>query len=221
MAELAPALDRPALPVDPVNPPLAPRSVQLCRFDDALLSLPGGLALGKTWSTGPQQADPFELRDALEADGLTFARYRGGQVAAAVSGRFTNGPRLRRELKEQGALFHGASDAELLLHLLALSPQRTFVNRLVDALWKVEGAWSLVVAFNTRELEPLAPGRSVHLFRNGVVMQKIVIAQVGGYVQRTHSRQQSRTAYCRVGRRKQSLTPAAGRTAATEANGQH
>jgi amidophosphoribosyltransferase len=115
-----------------------------------LLSLPGGLALGKTWSTGPQQADPFELRDALEADGLTFARYRGGQVAAAVSGRFTNGPRLRRELKEQGALFHGASDAELLLHLLALSPQRTFVNRLVDALWKVEGAWSLVVLSEDR-----------------------------------------------------------------------
>jgi amidophosphoribosyltransferase len=116
----------------------------------ALLGLPGALAIGKTWGTTPHEGEPFELRDAHDADGVVFARYRAGQVAAAVSGRFTNGPRLRRELKEQGALFHTGSDAEILLHLLAVSTQKTFVNRLVDALWKVEGAYSLVVQCEDR-----------------------------------------------------------------------
>lgn len=124
--------------------------VQEALSGPALQGLSGALAIGKTWGTGPQQADPFELRDVLDADAMVFGRYRGGQIAAAVSGRFTNGPRLRRELKEQGAVFHGVSDAEVLLHLIAASPQKTFVNRLVDALWKVEGAWSLVVQSEDR-----------------------------------------------------------------------
>jgi amidophosphoribosyltransferase len=137
-------------------------------IDGALLhGLPGALAIGKTWGNSPQFADPHELRDALDADGMVFARYRGGQIAAAVSGRFTNGPRLRRELKEQGALFHTASDAEILLHLIAGSTQKTFVNRLVDALWKVEGAWSILVQCEDRTvavrdprgLRPLLLGR--------------------------------------------------------------
>lgn len=64
-----------------------------------------------------------------------------GTLACALAGRFTNGSRLRRELKQNGALFQSESDAEVLLQLVAQSTQRTPVNRLVDALWKVDGAF--------------------------------------------------------------------------------
>ena len=67
------------------------------------------------------------------------ARYKGGQIAVAMAGRFTNGPRLREDLKAEGALFTTTSDTEVLLHLLARSEKSTLVNRLVDALWQVLG----------------------------------------------------------------------------------
>ena len=83
-------------------------------------------------------------------DELVFCRYRDGQLAVALAGRFTNGARLRSELKEEGAVFRGGSDAEVLVHLVAHSRQRTVVNRLVDALWKVEGAFSLILCTEDR-----------------------------------------------------------------------
>ncbi len=89
------------------------------------------------------------------------ARYRDGQLALALAGRFTNGGELRGELKERGALFASSSDAEVLLHLLAASRQRTLVNRLVDALMQVEGAFSLLLATEDR----LIAVRDPHGFR--------------------------------------------------------
>jgi amidophosphoribosyltransferase len=120
-------------------------------LDHAALSTLGGVsAIGRIWGSGSPAPNVFDARDALDADGVAVGRYRGGSVAAAVSGRFVNAPRLRRELKETGVLFQTPSDAELLLHLLAASPQQTFVNRLVDALWKIEGSYSLLVSSGDR-----------------------------------------------------------------------
>jgi amidophosphoribosyltransferase len=52
---------------------------------------------------------------------------------------------LRDELEERGAIFTRTSDTEVLLHLLAASDQKTLVNRVVDALSRVEGAWCVLV----------------------------------------------------------------------------
>ncbi|MBW1880572.1 MAG: amidophosphoribosyltransferase [Deltaproteobacteria bacterium] len=79
-----------------------------------------------------------------------LVRYRGGQLAVAMTGRFTNGSLLRQRLKDDGALFTTLADAEILLHLLATSRQKTLVNRLVDALWQVEGAFSIVLLSEDR-----------------------------------------------------------------------
>ena len=105
-----------------------------------LRELRGTLAVGQTFGTG------FGEVGISKASPCLFARYEGGQLCIAMSGRFTNGQTLRDELKGQGCLFHSSSDAEILGHLLARSTQRTLVNRLVDALWKVEGAFSIVIA---------------------------------------------------------------------------
>ncbi len=79
-----------------------------------------------------------------------LARYREGQLGLALSGRLTNGPELRDELKANGSLFTSLSDAELILQLVAASPQRTLVNRLVDTLWKVEGSYAVMLLSEDR-----------------------------------------------------------------------
>ena len=118
----------------------------------ALGELSGSAACGLVWGRPGRSADgPTHLGPSVPSPpGLVFGRYRFGQAAAAMSGRFTNGERLRRELQADGALFHSGADAELLLHLIAQSGQGTFVNRLVDALWRVKGAYSLVVMSEDR-----------------------------------------------------------------------
>lgn len=110
--------------------------------------LRGGLAIGQVWGRGPLDGTPAEALDPVER--TIFARWVEGRIGMALSGRLTQTARIRRELEEAGALFQGASDAEILAHLVARSPQRTFVNRLVDALWKVEGAFSLLVCTEDR-----------------------------------------------------------------------
>jgi amidophosphoribosyltransferase len=72
-------------------------------------------------------------------------RYRDGQVAIAHNGNLVNAPRLRSELEARGSIFGTSSDTEVILHLLATSGQVTFVNRLLDALLQVTGAYSLVL----------------------------------------------------------------------------
>jgi amidophosphoribosyltransferase len=111
-------------------------------------ALAGRTAIGHVF----RLPDPgASLSESLEpAERLTFARIRDSRVAAVVNGRFTNSTRLRQEVADRGAVLQGMGDAELLLHLLALSTQRTIVNRLVDALWKVEGAYAVLVLADDR-----------------------------------------------------------------------
>lgn len=119
---------------------------------DILASSPdelhGRLAVGQVWGRGPADGLPAEALDPAER--MVFARWAEGRIGVALSGRLTQATRIRRELEETGALFQGPSDAEVLAHLIARSTQRTFVNRLVDALWKVEGAYSLLVCTEDR-----------------------------------------------------------------------
>ncbi|MEC7946401.1 MAG: amidophosphoribosyltransferase [Myxococcota bacterium] len=72
-------------------------------------------------------------------------RAHQGPIAIAHNGNLTNAGPLREQLERAGSLFAGTSDTEVILHLIASSRQETFVNRLVDALYQVEGAYSLVV----------------------------------------------------------------------------
>lgn len=106
-------------------------------------------ALGQVWGRG-ERADHSELEAQTPANHPFMARSKDGQAAVAMSGRFANGLSLRRELQVGGTLFSSTSDGELLLHLMARSAQTTTVNRLVDALWKVEGAFSIVLMTEDR-----------------------------------------------------------------------
>ncbi|MFZ5616007.1 MAG: amidophosphoribosyltransferase [Pseudomonadota bacterium] len=69
---------------------------------------------------------------------------RGG-IALAHNGNLTNSRKLKGELVQRGAIFHTTSDSELFLQLTARSHQLSMIDKLIDALKQVEGAYALVV----------------------------------------------------------------------------
>ena len=73
-----------------------------------------------------------------------FADFAFGGFAVAHNGNLTNGYALRRRLVENGAIFQSTTDTEVIVHLVATSPFNGIVDRMVDALRQVEGAYSLV-----------------------------------------------------------------------------
>lgn len=74
-----------------------------------------------------------------------FAEFAFGGLAIAHNGNLTNALTLRKSLVERGCIFQSTSDTETIIHLMAMSPHGTVVNRLVDTLRQVKGAYSVVV----------------------------------------------------------------------------
>src|SRR4030081_2231122 len=73
-----------------------------------------------------------------------FADFEFGGLAICHNGNLTNSYHLRRPLVRRRSLFQSTSDTEVIIHLIATSLKGTVVDRLVDALRQVEGAYSLV-----------------------------------------------------------------------------
>lgn len=73
-----------------------------------------------------------------------FAEFSFGGLAIGHNGNLTNAYTLRSELINNGAIFQSTSDTEVIIHLIARSEKPTVQERLVEALQRVEGAYSLV-----------------------------------------------------------------------------
>ncbi|HXE82211.1 MAG TPA: amidophosphoribosyltransferase, partial [Gemmatimonadales bacterium] len=108
-------------------------------FDETILSsIPGDVAIGHTrYST----AGSSVLANAQPI----LAGYREGPLALAHNGNLTNAEALRSDLVAKGSIFQTSSDSEVLIHLIARSEAREPEDQLLDALERVEGAYSLVV----------------------------------------------------------------------------
>ncbi len=78
-----------------------------------------------------------------------FAELEFGGFAVGHNGNLTNARALRRELVKRGCIFQSTMDSETLIHLIATSGFATMIDRLVDALRQVVGAYSLVALSNT------------------------------------------------------------------------
>jgi amidophosphoribosyltransferase len=105
--------------------------------DDVIRGLPGRAACGHvryatTGDTALRNVQPL------------FAELSSGGFAVAHNGNLSNAMKLRRELVRRGAIFQSTSDTETILHLVAMSNYRTLLDRFIDALKQVEGAYSLV-----------------------------------------------------------------------------
>jgi amidophosphoribosyltransferase len=108
-------------------------------FDDQakFAELPGGMAAGHVrYSTTGGQG----LRNVqpLHAD---LAR---GGFSIAHNGNISNAMSLKRDLVNKGAIFQSTSDTEVIIHLIATSHFPKLLERFVDALRMVEGAYSLI-----------------------------------------------------------------------------
>lgn len=73
-----------------------------------------------------------------------YADFEFGGFAVAHNGNLTNAHILRRALVRRGCLFQSTTDSEVFIHLIAISLYSTVVDRLIDALKQVVGAYSLV-----------------------------------------------------------------------------
>ncbi len=73
-----------------------------------------------------------------------FADFAFGGLAIAHNGNLTNAYALRQALVRRGCIFQSTTDTEAIVHLIAISEQSRVVDRMVDALRQVEGAYSLV-----------------------------------------------------------------------------
>jgi amidophosphoribosyltransferase len=125
-----------------------------------LAGLPGQAAIGHVrYSTAGGSA----LKNAQPL----FVQYAGGQCAIAHNGNLVNAAELKEQLEADGAIFQSDADTEVILHLLARSKQPTFEQKLVEALRRVKGAYSLLVltenklvaARDPHGIRPLVLGR--------------------------------------------------------------
>ena len=73
-----------------------------------------------------------------------FAELALGGFAVAHNGNISNAMSLRGELNRRGSIFQSTSDTEVIIHLIATSTYRDLLDRFIDALRRVEGAYSLV-----------------------------------------------------------------------------
>jgi amidophosphoribosyltransferase len=104
---------------------------------DMLARLEGQLAIGHNrystaGSTVLKNCQPFVVEWAQ------------GALAIAHNGNLVNAEELRDKLERRGSIFQSTSDTEVIIHLIAASNGTTLLERIVDALAQVRGAYSLV-----------------------------------------------------------------------------
>jgi amidophosphoribosyltransferase len=74
-----------------------------------------------------------------------YAQLSFGFLGLAHNGNLTNANILRNRLIKRGAIFQSTMDTEVIIHLIALSQKATLVDKIIDAILQIEGAYSLVI----------------------------------------------------------------------------
>jgi amidophosphoribosyltransferase len=111
---------------------------------DVIARLPGSAAIGHNrYSTTGETI----LRNVQPL----FAELETGGFAIGHNGNLTNGLTLRKQLVRDGALCQSTTDTEVVLHLVARSQRNRFLDRFIDAIRQLEGAYAFV-ALSTKKL---------------------------------------------------------------------
>ena len=105
--------------------------------------LPGKFAIGHnrystTGETSLRNIQPF------------FADLHMGGLSIAHNGNLTNALTLRESLVKEGAIFRTTSDTETIVQLIAKSKRDRIVDKLIDALFQIQGGYSLVIMTNKK-----------------------------------------------------------------------
>jgi len=111
--------------------------------EETFSKLPGSNAIGHTrysttGSSSLVNAQPYRVK------------YSRGEVAVAHNGNLVNAQILRAQFEADGSIFGSTMDSEIFIHLMAKSAFKKPGEALVDAVKRVEGAYSLVVLTETQ-----------------------------------------------------------------------
>ena len=103
-----------------------------------LKALPGNYAIGHnrystTGDTTLRNIQPF------------FADTNTGGIGVAHNGNLTNAITLRKKLVQDGAIFHTTSDTETIVQLVAKSKRNKTIDKIIDALFQIQGGYALVM----------------------------------------------------------------------------
>ena len=106
--------------------------------EKVLKNLPGNFAIGHnrystTGGTTLRNIQPF------------FADTNAGGIGVAHNGNLTNAITLRNRLVEDGAIFHTTSDTETIVQLIAKSKRDKTIDKVIDALFQIQGGYALVM----------------------------------------------------------------------------
>ncbi len=97
------------------------------------------------------------------------ATLRRTQIAIAHNGNIVNNKQIREMLSNEGAIFQGTTDTEVLLHMLAKKQNMKFIDALKSSVSTLEGAYSLLLMTRKK----LIAIRDPHGFRPLVLGSKI------------------------------------------------
>ncbi|HTM08141.1 MAG TPA: amidophosphoribosyltransferase [Verrucomicrobiae bacterium] len=138
--------------------------------EDVIKRLEGSSAIGHnrystTGHSHLRNAQPFVVE------------YSQGPIAISHNGNLVNAQVLRAELEESGSIFQSTSDTEVIIHLIATSKEPSLMGRVVEALSRVRGAYSLlfltpdrmIAARDPSGFRPLVLGR-LRARRSGYVV---------------------------------------------------
>jgi amidophosphoribosyltransferase len=139
--------------------------------EDVIKRLEGSSAIGHNrYSTTGQShiknAQPFVVE------------YSQGPIAISHNGNLVNGALLRDELEQAGSIFQSTTDTEVIIHLIATSRESSLMGRVVEALSRVRGAYSLL--FLT--LDRMIAARDPFGFRPMVLGKFVKGKNQGAYV---------------------------------------
>jgi amidophosphoribosyltransferase len=82
--------------------------------------------------------------NSLENVQPLMVNYALGTLSMVHNGDLINAGYLRDELEAYGAIFQSTMDSEVIIHLIAHSRQERLLQRIVDALGRVRGAYCLI-----------------------------------------------------------------------------
>lgn len=79
-----------------------------------------------------------------------MVNYSRGSIAVAHNGNIVNAQLIKDELEAWGSIFQTTMDTEIIVHLLAASKSSSLVERIIEALQRVQGAYCLLFLTETR-----------------------------------------------------------------------